>query len=356
MVSVGASFTNRNSRFGIVKCPTGRLLTLFLWKSNGTTTNLLLNLIAALIVCIFMIPFLGVIFCGADSLFVYPYYHLLTQLVPRPSRELIRKDFEPIIRFLCAHVDIEKKKDLRHILRYEESEFTEPLSTIWRDCRAMFLEHELQYLARGRRAYVQFLIERHKQAEDIAELAHQLGLTFERWSQECSFMYYDLSYMLEEQSIAPISAEYIQRVDRSAQPLMALIAPPRVVYPEGKRRVIELLGEMKSPDRVEFSGSITLFNPREREMTIYLEGIFVAEKEWRPLALISFRREAEAQKISLSVTLQGSETSQFALTVTFPANRFPIGDADLLIHSPSSIGGFFLPLRFVEPTSADRVC
>jgi hypothetical protein len=169
-------------------------------------------------------------------------------------------------------------------------------------------------------------------------------------------MYYDLSYMLEEQSIAPISAEYIQRVDRSAQPLMALIAPRRVVYPEGKRRVIELLGDMKSPDRVEFSGSITLFNPREREMTIYLEGIFVAEKEWRPLALISFRREAEAQKISLSVTLQGGETSQFALTVTFPANRFPIGDADLLIHSPSSIGGFFVPLRFVEPTSADRVC
>lgn len=102
-------------------------LPLLVLAAFSFSTNLLLNLIAALIVCIFMIPFLGVIFGGADSLFVYPYYHLLTQLVPHPSRELIRKDFEPIIRFLCVHVDIEKKKDLRHILRYEESEFTEPL-------------------------------------------------------------------------------------------------------------------------------------------------------------------------------------------------------------------------------------
>lgn len=307
-----------------------------------------------------VVPCIEALLSGTDSVFVEPYYQLLSHAVPHPDREAIEAEFEPIVRLIKERgMDVGYYDEEFGFAIPSDELFIRELSSIWQERRALFLEHEAAAFQNGAKARARFLIERQKQAEGLRDLAYRLRMSWETWERQTPFMLYDLKRMLLGLRVSENTSESLQRAREQGEKVNELLRkrawnrredevamPPKFFAVDGEAETTLLGMTPQAPSMGDYRGVVTIANPTRLLLRVRPLWLTVAGE--RCHCVISLRRGTAREEVSF-VALKKRAKEDVEVHIKFSVGECPIVDGELWFTSNNRLELF--PLRVEFPPS-----
>jgi hypothetical protein len=315
----------------------------------------IVSLIAGLVLMSLIFPCVWALFSGADPVFVQPYYYLLSNAVAHPDRKAIRADFAPVMDLITDRLKEfgYYDEDLGYFLIPSDRAFVDVLAQTWELHRSTFLKQEEISLGKGSRARARFLIERQKQAQQLANLAYIMRMSWEKWVQDAPFVFYDLEMMLDEQGIDQNTSAKIQRGRESLEKLREIrrdypltfnireevSASPQFWQVDGRPEPILI-----RTDGILGCGVVSVLNPTRLKVTIRPLWLIVGERRWSHMILL--KRNGD-DRILLAIKLAPREKTDVELHFRF-SHDCPTGVGELVFACSNRLDHVSLHVKFPE--------